>query len=136
MIITEWNKLLINIKYTNYCQIINFYRGGKTCLHHAVYNGHFEMCEYLMQLGCVINASDKKDRRALHFAAYKGHNEIVNALIEKGADVDVKVLISYKTFGRTLLIVFYMYPVNILYISMLRIEIYILHYMQQPLLVI
>jgi len=27
------------------------------------------MCEYLMQFGCVINASDKKDRRALHFAA-------------------------------------------------------------------
>lgn len=63
------------------------------------------MCEYLMQFGCVINASDKKDRRALHFAAYKGHNEIVKALITKGADVDVKViwtlLICYETLERS-----------------------------------
>jgi len=58
------------------------------------------MCEYLMQFGCVINASDKKDRRALHFATYKGHNEIVKTLIAKGADVDVKVLI-YENFDRT-----------------------------------
>lgn len=69
------------------------------------------MSEYLMQFGCVINASDKKDRRALHFATYKGYNEIVKALIAKGADVNVKVLIRYETFGGTLkclLIVSYM----------------------------
>lgn len=59
------------------------------------------MVEYLMQFDCVINASDKKDRRALHFAAYQGHNEIVKALINKGADVDVKV--RTKTFNRTFL---------------------------------
>lgn len=79
-------------------------RGGRTSLHHAAYNGHLEIVEYLMRnkFGCVINASDKKDRRALHFAAYQGHNEIVKALIDKGADVDVKVR-TYETFGRTFL---------------------------------
>jgi len=87
------------------------------------------MCEYLMQFGCAINASDKKDRRALHFAAYKGHNEIVKALIAKGVEVDVKVLICYKTCFKTFIL-----GVNIRF-SMFRIEIYILRYMQQLLLV-
>lgn len=50
------------------------------------------MTEYLAQIGCVINASDRQDRRALHFAAYMGHDGIVRALIAKGADVDVKVI--------------------------------------------
>lgn len=89
------------------------------------------MCEYLMQFCCAINASDKKDRRALHFAAYKGHNEIVKALIAKGVEVDVKVLICYKTCFKTFVIL----GVNIVCISMFRIEIYILRYMQQLLLV-
>lgn len=71
---------------------INTYRGGRTSLHHAAYNGHLEMTEYLAQIGCVINASDRQDRRALHFAAYMGHDGIVRALIAKGADVDVKVI--------------------------------------------
>lgn len=61
-------------------------------MHHAAYNGHLEMTEYLAQIGCVINASDRQDRRALHFAAYMGHDGIVRALIAKGADVDVKVI--------------------------------------------
>lgn len=64
------------------------------------------MVQYLMQFDCVINASDKKDRRALHFAAYQRHNAIVKVLIDKGADVDVKVrtymklLIEFFVKGR------------------------------------
>lgn len=81
----------MHINYYKIIIISLIYRGGRTCLHHAAYNGHLEMVEYLMQFDCVINASDKKDRRALHFAAYQGHNEIVKALIDKSADVDVKV---------------------------------------------
>lgn len=56
------------------------------------------MVEYLIQFGCVINASDKKDRRALHFAAYNGHYEIVKVLIARDADVNVKVTHSLRNF--------------------------------------
>lgn len=66
-----------------------------TCLHHAVYNGHLEMTKYLVQIGCAINVSDKKDRRPLHFAAYMGHDDIIKTLIAKGADVNVKVRICF-----------------------------------------
>lgn len=72
-------------------QPMNIYRGGRTSLHHAAYNGHLEMTKYLTEIGCVINASDRQDRRALHFAAYMGHDRIVRTLIANGADVDVKV---------------------------------------------
>lgn len=73
-------------------------RGGRTSLHHAAYNGHLEMVECLTQACCVVNAADKKDRRALHFAAYMGYDKIVKLLIEKGADVDVKVMNNSITF--------------------------------------
>lgn len=66
------------------------------------------MTEYLAQIGCVINASDRQDRRALHFAAYMGHDGIVRALIAKGADVDVKVI--YLKFF------FYLVFISVIYI--------------------
>lgn len=101
-------------------------RGGRTCLHHAAYNGHLEMVEYLMQFDCVINASDKKDRRALHFAAYQGHNEIVKALIDKGADVDVKVrmklLIEHSCKGREMVYIIYWYTLCHTYVVYLYVK--------------
>lgn len=55
----------------------------------------------LAQPGCVVNARDKKDRRALHFAAYMGHDAVVKALIDKAADVDVKVCASVWLIRKT-----------------------------------
>lgn len=68
------------------------HRGGRTSLHHAAYNGHYEMTNLLVsQPGCVVNACDKKDRRALHYAAHMGHDAIVKLLVDNSAAVDVKV---------------------------------------------
>lgn len=50
------------------------------------------MTEYLIRIGCVVNAYDRKSRSALHFAAYMGHDSIVKTLIAQGADVNVKVV--------------------------------------------
>lgn len=61
-------------------------------MHYAAYNGHLEMTEYLIKIGCVTDVYDKKGRGAIHFAAYMGHDNIVKTLIEQGADVNAKVI--------------------------------------------
>jgi len=72
------------------------------------------MVEWLIQVGCVVNASDKKDRRALHFAAYNGHDEVMRALIAKGAEIDVKVRIfPNKLFLNICFIYLYIYIFSI-----------------------
>jgi ankyrin repeat protein len=48
------------------------------------------MAELLLSQGCVVNACDKKDRRALHWAAHMGHEDVVRLLINHAADVNVK----------------------------------------------
>ncbi|KAF4518750.1 hypothetical protein B566_EDAN006154 [Ephemera danica] len=65
-------------------------RGGRTCLHHAAYNGHHEMSELLLTNGVMVNALDKQDRRALHWAAYMGHCDVVRLLLHFGAEVGVR----------------------------------------------
>lgn len=67
-------------------------------MHHAAYNGHLEATEYLIQIGSVVNASNKQDRRPLHFAAYMGHDGILKTLIARGADVDVGVIQLFLEF--------------------------------------
>jgi len=94
-------------------------RCGRTCLHHAAHNGHAEMVEWLIQVGCVINASDKKDRRALHFAAFNGHDEVMRTLIAKGAEIDVKV----RIFPNRLLNIYFIYIHIYLYIYIFSISI-------------
>jgi ankyrin repeat protein len=48
------------------------------------------MAELLLSQGCVVNACDKKDRRALHWAAHMGYEDVVRLLINHAADVNVK----------------------------------------------
>lgn len=55
------------------------------------------MTELLLSYNnCVVNASDKKDRKALHYASYMGHDGIVKLLTDRGADVDAKVKQNYQ----------------------------------------
>jgi len=49
-----------------------------------------QMAELLLSQGCVVNACDKKDRRALHWAAHMGYEDVVRLLINHAADVNVK----------------------------------------------
>jgi ankyrin repeat protein len=46
------------------------------------------MAAVLLSLGCVVNACDKKDRRALHWAAHMGHEDVVRLVINHAADVN------------------------------------------------
>jgi ankyrin repeat protein len=48
------------------------------------------MAELLLTQGCVVNACDKKDRRALHWAAHMGYEDVVRLLINHSADTNVK----------------------------------------------
>ncbi|KAI0099457.1 WD40 repeat-like protein [Daldinia grandis] len=60
-----------------------------TLLHTAVTNGHFEICEFLLQQGANINAIGFRRRTPLHSAAFKGHVEIVRLLLsQEGCLVD------------------------------------------------
>lgn len=70
------------------------YRGGRTSLHHAVYNGYYEMTYFLLQSGCAVNACDRKNRRALHYASRMGYDSVVQLLLERDADVNAKVSID------------------------------------------
>jgi ankyrin repeat protein len=49
-----------------------------------------QMAEALLSHGCVVNACDKKDRRALHWAAHMGYKDVVRLLINHAADVNVR----------------------------------------------
>lgn len=62
---------------------------NRTSLHHAVFNGHVQMAQLLLQHGANPDILDKKQRRPAHYAAFLGHDEMLKLLVEYGAQLEV-----------------------------------------------
>ena len=61
---------------------------GWTALHHAAYDGYYEICAVLLEYNADISAvTPTYDNTPLHMAAYRGHVRVVTQLIAEGADV-------------------------------------------------
>lgn len=60
---------------------------GITALHNAICAGHFPIVEYLVSIGCDVNAQDSDGWTPLHCAASCNNFEMVKFLVEHGACV-------------------------------------------------
>jgi ankyrin repeat protein len=58
-------------------------------LHCAVFNGHMEIVNLLLEKGADVNLKDNFGTTPLKSAALNGHMRIVKLLLEKGADVNL-----------------------------------------------
>nr|XP_050864778.1 ankyrin repeat domain-containing protein 39-like isoform X1 [Vespula vulgaris] len=64
---------------------------GYTALHYAARNGHYRICEMLLQHGANVNARTRCGQAtALHRAATQGHDRVVESLLKHGANADLK----------------------------------------------
>lgn len=57
-----------------------------SALHYAVFGGHTEVADYLIELGADINAQSTNGSSVLMMAIYEGREDLARKLIEKGAD--------------------------------------------------
>ncbi|KAJ3625150.1 hypothetical protein MTP99_018713 [Tenebrio molitor] len=70
---------------------VNFQHNGKTSLHYASENGHFDVVEFLVKKGAEVNKQeDKTLLTALHYAATKGFLRIIKLLIDNGANSNLR----------------------------------------------
>ena len=61
-----------------------------TALHYAVFAGHSQLAQYLLERGADINARSTNGSSVLMMAAYEGHEALAQQLIGLGADPGVK----------------------------------------------
>nr|XP_056716729.1 ankyrin repeat domain-containing protein 39 [Euleptes europaea] len=59
---------------------------GYTALHYASRNGHYNVCQFLLDNQAVTNAQTHGGATPLHRASYCGHTDIVKLLLAHGAD--------------------------------------------------
>ena len=97
------------LEYTAfYCAIVGDYQGlanhiienksilysrdkhGRPLLYIAARNGHYKVCEILLEYGADANFPTDKGSTPLHAASYHGHEDIINLLISYGADINKK----------------------------------------------
>uniref|UniRef100_A0A8D0GCK3 Ankyrin repeat domain 39 n=1 Tax=Sphenodon punctatus TaxID=8508 RepID=A0A8D0GCK3_SPHPU len=64
-------------------------QSGFTALHYASRNGHYAVCQFLLQSGAFCNAQTHGGATALHRACYCGHTEVARLLLIHGADAAV-----------------------------------------------
>ena len=69
-------------------QLDHKYQFGFTLLHYATKENRVEVIEYLVSIGCDINAADDDKQTPLHKSVMLGHTESVKLLIDKGANVN------------------------------------------------
>ena len=91
-----------------YCAIVGDYQGilnhiienksllfardkfGRPLLYIAARNGHYKVCELLLEYGADVNIMDENGSTPLHAASYHGHDDIIILLISYGADINIK----------------------------------------------
>ena len=75
-----------------------------TPLHVAASHGNIEVVQFLVSVGCQLNATDKDTRTALHIAASQAHEAVAEFLIQNGISVIAreKVIFSFYFHSRSL----------------------------------
>lgn len=59
---------------------------GYTALHYASRNGHYDVCQFLLENGAKCDARTNGGATALHRASYCGHTEIARLLLSHGSN--------------------------------------------------
>lgn len=59
---------------------------GRTPLHLAAQNGHYEMVSLLIAQGSNINVMDQNGWTGMHYATKAGHTNVVKLFINSSAD--------------------------------------------------
>ncbi|XP_068979164.1 ankyrin repeat domain-containing protein 39-like isoform X1 [Bombus flavifrons] len=76
---------------------------GYTALHYAARNGHYKICNILLENGAAVNAQTRCGHAtALHRAAMQSHSEIVELLLRFDANPNLKDVDGYTALHRAL----------------------------------
>ncbi|XP_048369247.1 ankyrin repeat domain-containing protein 39 [Sphaerodactylus townsendi] len=59
---------------------------GYTALHYASRNGHYDVCQFLLENKAIPSPQTKGGATPLHRASYCGHTDIAKLLLAHGAD--------------------------------------------------
>ena len=63
---------------------------GRSALHYAVFNKHFEAVKLLISKNANVNIEDKEKLTPLHLAVCYGTEEIADLLLKNGANIDAQ----------------------------------------------